>query len=315
MLDRIEPNKTHWGRRAASAVAICVMWSLAMSWPAPAAENDCDTLLGSIAKTGEVPAIIINPVDETVKIVTSKGSCSESIDSWSNREPPSAAPPKETAKPAPTAAPASTPQQTPKSVFTSPAPPASPVPSVRGVPIGTATFTPDPPAEKPKPKPAPKPARPPSPVVKAPPASGACDYRLREVWEVQVMKIEGIEHYLARAFTLDLDNDRRVDNVSFTFFAKDGGKKIIHYFGLSGKSSGRDYPALALPDDSLIGRICFGDLKYEKPKFFQDEALTRSLIEFEDPDLAGQKVAKDRGIVYQSKTKTKKTEKKEEPIA
>ncbi|MDA1090309.1 MAG: hypothetical protein O3A85_08365, partial [Proteobacteria bacterium] len=200
------------------------------------------------------------------------------------------------------------PQQTPKSAFTSP-------PPSQGIPSGTATFTPDPPAEKPKPIPAPEPALPPSPIVKAEPATGACDYRLQEVWERQIIKIEGIDHYLARAFTLDLDNNGRVDNVSFTFFDKDGKKTVLHYFGFSGERSGRDYPALALPNDSLIGRLCFGESRYEKPQFFSNEPVKRALIEIEGPDLAGQKAAKDRGIEYVPRTKKKDIEKKEEPIS
>lgn len=303
MQDRIEINTTRWGRLAACASVFCVLGSLAMAWLAQAAESDCDTLLGTIARTGEVPAIIINPADETVKIATSEGICSESIDSWSKREPispgsPQPSSPAKTVTPAPAPAPALAPQPTPKSVFTAPAPPApsaTPAPSGQGVPTGTATFTPDQPAE---PIPVPQSVRPPSPAAKTPPSKGGCDYRLGEVWESQFVKVEGIEHYLARAFTLDLDNNRTVDNVSFTFIAKDGGKKVIHYYGAPGEPSGRDYPALNLPDKSLIGRICFDDLKYAKPKIFLDDSEKGSLIVVDGPDLAAQKEAKDRGIVY-----------------
>ncbi|MDA1091128.1 MAG: hypothetical protein O3A85_12555, partial [Proteobacteria bacterium] len=90
MQNRINANNTRWGCTVISAGAIIIVWSLGMSLSAPAAENGCDTLLAQIAKTGEVPAIIINPVDETVKVFSTKGSCSETIEKWSNREPLSA---------------------------------------------------------------------------------------------------------------------------------------------------------------------------------------------------------------------------------
>lgn len=337
MHDLNEPKKTGRGHVAAHAAAFAasfaVFWSLGLLSPISlaAAENDCDTLLGSLSKTGEVPAIIINPADETVKIFTTKGSCSESIEKWSNREPvPSAGKPvskrRKTAKPSPAPAPAPepAPKQAPKPVFTSPAPSARTAPSAPSasvLPSGTATFTPEPPADeappKPAPKPAPGPARTPSPVFKPPPATG-CDYRLKEVWETQVVKIEGIDHWLSRAFTLDLDNNRQVDNVSFTFISKSGSEKVIHYFGLEEEFSGRNYPALALPDESLIGRLCFGDLTYEKPEFFEDKPLKRIWIEVESPDLAGQMEAKEKGIAYQPKTKAKakkKPWKREEPVS
>jgi len=39
-----------------------------------AAENDCSALMKSLSKTGEVPAIVINPADETVKIISTRAS-------------------------------------------------------------------------------------------------------------------------------------------------------------------------------------------------------------------------------------------------
>ena len=44
-----------------------------------AAENDCSALMKSLSKTGEVPAIVINPADETVKIISIRGECSETV--------------------------------------------------------------------------------------------------------------------------------------------------------------------------------------------------------------------------------------------
>lgn len=133
-------------------------------------------------------------------------------------------------------------------------------------------------------------------------AAGTCDYRVKDLWKSPVIKIEGIKHYLSRAVTLDLDNNRQVDNVSFTFITKDGSKEVLQYFGIAGEISGRDYPALALADESLIGRLCFGKFTYDKRQYFMEEPLNRPFMGIENPDLAGQKEAKERGVVYHPET-------------
>ena len=43
-------------------------------------------------------------------------------------------------------------------------------------------------------------------------------------------EVEGVKHWLSRVFTLDMDSDRQVDNVSFTFKDKNGAERIVHYF-------------------------------------------------------------------------------------
>lgn len=247
-------------------------------FPALAAEGDCDIVLGQIANTGEVPAIVINPADETVKIVTSKGSCTETIDSWSKREPlpspgPSAGSKPDTVKSAPSSRPKT--GQPSKPALTSP------------VPV------------------APKPSGPPTVVIKPAPVTTPCDLRLTDVWELQIIKIAGIEHYLARMFTLDMDNNNQVDNISFTFISNAGEKKVIHYYGIQGELAGRDYKELTLPDEALIGRLCFGDWTFGKPKYLQGRSGDKSLIVVDKPDLAGQMDAKRRGIEYVPKTEKK----------
>jgi hypothetical protein len=279
-----------------------------------AAENDCSALMKSLSKTGEVPAIVINPVDETVKIISTRGECSETIEAWSKRD----APPSSDRKPAksnPAAAPKTEPKPQPKAVTVTPKPgpadPGAPEPFKKLMP--RQTFTPAPDSGPEKKLQSPPPVTSPRPVVKKRDPQANCDYRLGEIWESQVIKIAGIDHWLARAFTMDINADLKVDNISFFFVAKDGSEKVVHYFGAPGEVSGRVYPALTLPDESLIGRLCFDDLKYNKPKFFDDRKLQSTLIEIEKPDLAGELDAKQRGVVYKSKTAKKKPARREGP--
>ena len=164
---------------------------------------------------------------------------------------------------------------------------AQPAPSPKGK-SGTAS---------PAPAETPKPAAPPAP----------CDYRLNELWAPQVIKIEGIDHWLARVFTVDLDRNRQVDNVKFSFRAKDNSERVISYFAPSPESPGHTYPALKLPDESLIGRLCFGDLRFEKPEFFGEEKVRKKWIDVQKPDLAAEMDARKKGVPYKPPERAKKT--------
>ena len=150
--------------------------------------------------------------------------------------------------------------------------------------------------------PAPAPAETPQPAVQPDP----CDYRLDELWTSQVIKIEGISHWLTRVFTVDLDGNRQVDNVKFRFKAKDNSERVISYFAPSPAFPGQAYPALKLPDESLIGRLCFGDLTFEKPEFFGEEKVQKKWVDVPKPDLAAEMDARKKGVPYKPPERAKK---------
>ena len=152
------------------------------------------------------------------------------------------------------------------------------------------------------PVPALAPAKTPQPAAQ----SGPCDYRLNELWTFRVIKIEGISHWLARVFTVDLDGNRRVDNVKFRFKAKDDSERVISYFAPSPGTPGQAYPALKLPDESLIGRLCFGDLTFEKPEFFGVERVQKKWVDVPKPDLAAEMDARKEGVPYKPPERAKK---------
>lgn len=242
---------------------------------AQAAEMDCDTLIGKLKESGEFPKISINPADETVGVVTSEGSCSESIEAWSQRPPLPKTKPRNRTK-------TTSPPPRPRQRYLTPQPDKYPVP------------------EPPKSS-----GRTAAPVQRLPATPAACDRRLENFWNVQVTKIEGVKHWLSRVFTLDMNGDRQVDNVSFTFKDKTGAERIVHYFGVPGGISGSQILSLSLPDNGSIKRLCFGDLSFEKPEHFGEKPMVRKWIEIEKPDLAGQMEAKEKGVVYKPKVKKK----------
>lgn len=155
--------------------------------------------------------------------------------------------------------------------------------------------------------PSPKGTASPAPTEKPQPAAktGPCDYLLDELWTFRVIKIEGISHWLARAFTVDLDGNRQVDNVKFSFRAEDNSERVISYFSSSPESSGQAYPALKLPDESLIGRLCFGEMTFEKPEFF-GQKVKKKWVDVAKPNLAAEMDARKKGVPYKPPERAKK---------
>jgi len=255
-------------------IVTATLAGLSLQRGALAAEIDCGVLLESLSKTGELPIIKINPADASVTVGTSRGTCSEPIEVWSKRKTP--APKKKTDKPAKSAKPA-------------PATPSSGAPSAVKAPQTAPVLPVQIPAQSPKPKATPVP----------------CDYQLEELWKSQVINIEGVSHWLSRIFTIDINTDRIVDNVTFGFKAKDDKERLINYFAQAGEIAGQSYPELRLPDDALLNRLCFGKTSFEKPKFF-GQKTEPMWINVPKPDLAGELEAKEKGIIYKAPPGRKK---------
>jgi len=260
--------------------------------PAVAAKVSCDQLVEILAQTGENPVIAIDFAKETVTIKTTRGFCTEDIDAWSKRpavslrsgnkpavqsKPPPALEPEQIPKPEPQAKQVTIPIQVKK--YTPPPAPKEAAPAGDSVP---------PPVSK---------EVAPVPVLERPPAAPPCRYQVGDVWGSMTVEIEGIDHWLVRAFTIDLDGDRVIDNVNFKFQAKNKSTWELQYFGVAGEISGNAYPALKLRDESVIRSLCFGQQEYKMPDFFGDKN-ERVLFDLHKPDLAGEKDARDRGVTY-----------------
>ncbi|NQU61171.1 MAG: hypothetical protein HQ512_08580 [Rhodospirillales bacterium] len=135
---------------------------------------------------------------------------------------------------------------------------------------------------------------------------------MKELWEPKVIDIEGVSHWLSRIFTIDINVDQVVDNVAFTFKAKGDLERVIKYFALPGEIPGQSYPELRLTDDALFKRLCFGEIFFEKPKFFGQKA-EHKWIDVRKPNLAGESEAKEKGILYKAPTRKKKWKPVEPP--
>ena len=180
---------------------------------------------------------------------------------------------------------------------------------------------PSPSAPKTAPAPAPVLAPPKTPTPAKTPAfpkiRAACDQRLETLWpESRMVEIEGVGHWLSRAFTINFDGEPGIDDVGFVFKALDESEKLIRYFGIPGEFPGRSLEGIGLADHGLIKRLCFGDVSYEKPQLFGKE-LAPQWIEVPMPDLAAEDKARREGKPWppqgKEKTAISKTKPEESP--
>lgn len=92
-----------------------------------------------------------------------------------------------------------------------------------------------------------------------------CDRELTDYWQAGEHKIKDRMVNLAGVFTVDLNNDGRVDNVGFKIGKSGRIGNVLGYFpAAKGRLSARAIPTLKLDDDDDIHRLCAGDVTFTK---------------------------------------------------
>ena len=94
----------------------------------------------------------------------------------------------------------------------------------------------------------------------------ACDKAVGEMWTSGVHEVGGVSAWVHQVHTIDLGGDGRIDNVGFRMRPPEGEDMVLTYFAAAGRMSAKSVPGLALADDSMIARLCFGQATYEAPK-------------------------------------------------
>lgn len=279
-----------WWRKALPPAVLALAASLVLQRPDAAAAPgaDCDALLEKAAKADEIPEIIIDSSTNSIRVRTSEGECVEQLSAPTD---PSAAPgPPESALQAPQAAPAQPPAAAPVAEAPEPKPaPAAPKTAEPGKPFKVHPYF------RPQPMPPPRSlggAQ--GETVKAPALSPAADCAtdLKSLWEKGEHDIRGTTYWLSQVFTIDLDGDRRIDNVGFRLKAADMPELVIRYFAGPGQLAGRSVPTLRLDDEDVISGLCFGQVSFDKPR--RQARKTEPPRAFETPDLAKEMVAKGK---------------------
>ena len=91
-----------------------------------------------------------------------------------------------------------------------------------------------------------------------------CDRELTDFWKPGEHMVDGQKTNLTGVFTVDLNNDGRVDNVGFKIGAKGRIGNVLGYFPVAkGRLSAQSVPTLKLEDDQDIHRLCPGDLTFK----------------------------------------------------
>ena len=250
-----------WWRKVLPRAVLVLAVSLVLQRPdAAAAGADCDALLEKAQKADEIPEIVIDSATNTIRVRTSEGECVEQLPSPTA---PSAAPgPPETAVRAPQTAPLTPPAAPPVAEAAEPAT-AAPKTAGPGEPFKTHPYF--------RPQPIPPPRSlggPRGETAKAPAPSPAadCTADLKSLWEKGEHDIRGTTYWLSQVFTIDLDGDRRTDNVGFRLKAANTPELVIRYYAGPGNLAGRSVPTLRLDDEDVISRLCFGQVSFSKPR-------------------------------------------------
>ncbi len=90
-----------------------------------------------------------------------------------------------------------------------------------------------------------------------------CDRELTDFWKAGEHNIGGQKTTLTGVFTVDLDNDGRVDNVGFKIGASGRIGNVLGYYPVSkGRLSARSIPTLRLDNDDDLRRLCAGDITF-----------------------------------------------------
>ncbi len=277
-----------WWRKVLPPAVLVLAVSLVLQRPdaAAAAGADCDALLEKAQKADEIPEVVIDSSTNTIRVRTSEGECVEQL---SGPTAPSAAPgPPETAVQAPQTAPVTPPAAPPVAEAAEPKPaPAAPKTAAPGEPFKTHPYF------RPQPMPPPRSlGGPQGETAKAPAPSPAadCTTDLKSLWEKGEHDIRGTTYWLSQVFTIDLDGDRRTDNVGFRLKAANTPELVIRYYAGPGHLAGRSVPTLRLDDEDVISRLCFGQVSFDKPR--RKDRKTEPPRAFETPDLEKEMMAK-----------------------
>ncbi len=241
---------------------------------------DCNILLRKASKSGEIPKVTLNTSWGIIRIETPLGYCREPVEVWKGRH----------LKGIPvTEIQESNKIQLPKTLTTpEPVPPKPTAPE----PVPPKPAVPEPVPPKPTVS-EPVPPKPAVPELVAPkkytapvPTGKPCDKSLDEFWKQGKHSVKGTTYLLSQVYTIDRNSDGFTENVGFRLKAG-GGKPdlLIRYFAHGNQISARSLPRLALPDETVISRICFGQVIFAETSKTKPVPVDKKKV-FDIPDLA-----------------------------
>jgi hypothetical protein len=129
-------------------------------------------------------------------------------------------------------------------------------------------------------------------AIRKPPPD-PCNRQLKEFWTAGARRISGRDYWLTKVFTIDKDGVDGVEDVGFRLRSDGGDDLLLHYRAGSHSHSAARVPSLALADETVISRLCFGQLDFATPE--ADVAMDTKGLAFNGPNLAAEIDAKMNG--------------------
>ena len=172
---------------------------------------------------------------------------------------------------------------------------------LQDIPVTKTQESKTPKIQLPKPA-APEPAapKPTAPV----PTGKLCDKSLSEFWKQGQHSIEGTAYWLSQVYTIDRNGDGITEDVGFRLQAKEKPDLLISYLADGNQISARSLPRLALPDETVIQRLCFGQLIFAELSNKQSMPVEKKKA-FEIPDLSREMKVKTGEISEEPETAAK----------
>ncbi len=114
----------------------------------------------------------------------------------------------------------------------------------------------------------------------------ACDLKIEDVWTSVWLNFRGGAYWLDRIYTVDFDHDGRTDNLKFRFLPESESAEplTLPYLSRTGEFTAADLGDLGRVLQGGVGRVCFGDARFEKPRQGKPLAIAGGRIR---PGLAG----------------------------
>ncbi len=132
----------------------------------------------------------------------------------------------------------------------------------------------------------------------------SCDRELTDFWKAGEHMVSGQKVRLTGVFTVDLDNDGRVDNVGFKIGASGRIGNVLSYFPVKkGRLSARSIPTLKLDNDDDIYRLCAGDVTFSTMTRKDKQKAVGSAMRRQKESVATLKPVKKSDTVAEKTTK------------
>ena len=149
----------------------------------------------------------------------------------------------------------------------------------------------------------------PSPYDDEPEPTHTCDREITDYWKAGTHVVNGQKTNLRGVFTIDINNDGRIDNVGFKIGALGRIGNVLNYFPVSeGRLAAKFIPTLKLGSDDDIHRLCPGNITFSSMSSEERQKAISSAKRRQKELTAGAKTVKKEGTAEKVEAAEQKAE-------